>query len=149
MFIPAGANVHANQWAIHMDPELYPDPETFNPARWLDPPYTTTYRSPLTTYPNLHNFSAFGFGRRICPGQNIAERSLNILTARIAWACDIGRATDVAGQPIDPPSYDYTSGFNVQPKWFPFDLKVGSQDRLHIVKTELDKVLREDPLRKR
>jgi cytochrome P450 len=32
-YIPAGANVHAVQWAIHREPSLYPDPETFNAAR--------------------------------------------------------------------------------------------------------------------
>jgi cytochrome P450 len=61
-FIPAGANIHGVQWAIHRDPELYPDPETFNPARWLEKSYPT-YREPLTTFPNLQNYSSFGFGR--------------------------------------------------------------------------------------
>jgi cytochrome P450 len=116
-FLEAGTNVHGNQWAIHREEALYPDPEIFIPERWLDSKYPT-YREPLTTYPNLQNYSAFGFGRRICPGQNIAERSLNILTARIAWGCDISKKNGVA-----PPLYDYTSGFNVQPKPFDFVLK--------------------------
>ena len=115
-FIAKGTNVHGNQWAIHREDTLYPDPETFIPERWLEPSYPT-YKEPLTTYPNLQNYSAFGFGRRICPGQNIAERSLNILAARIAWGCDVGRKDGV-----DPPLYDYTSGFNVQPKPFDFVL---------------------------
>ncbi|KAL6887113.1 cytochrome P450 [Trichoderma evansii] len=53
---------------------------------WLEPSWPT-YREPLTQFPNLQNFSAFGFGRRICPGQSIAERSLNIVVARIGWGC--------------------------------------------------------------
>ena len=103
-WIPKGTNVHANQWlvthfaalfccliqielktprAIHRDPELYPDPDSFNPARWLEPAYPT-YCEPLSTYPNLQNISAFSFGRRICPGLNIAERLLNIVVVRLA-----------------------------------------------------------------
>jgi hypothetical protein len=147
-FIPAGTNVHANQWAIHRDPDLYPDPESFNPDRWLDPKFPT-YKEPLSTYPNLHNYSAFGFGRRICPGQNIAERSLNILTSRIAWACDLAKAKDAAGKEIAVPLYDYTAGFNVQPKPFPFELRVRSPERLKVVEQELDGVMREDPLARR
>ena len=94
--------------AIHRDPELYPDPEVFNPGRWLSPDYPT-YREPLDKYPNLQNFSAFGFGRRICPGMNIAEKSLYIVIARLAWT------TKIAKRPgFRVPWYDYTAGFNVR-----------------------------------
>lgn len=31
--IPAGATVTAMAYAIHMDPEIYPDPMTFDPER--------------------------------------------------------------------------------------------------------------------
>ena len=34
-FIPAGATVIQNIWAIFRDPEIYPQPETFNPDRFL------------------------------------------------------------------------------------------------------------------
>ena len=116
-FLRAGTNIHGNQWAIHREAALYPDPESFIPERWLEPGYPT-YKEPLSTFPNLQNFSAFGFGRRICPGQSIAERSLNLLVARIAWACEIRRKPGV-----DVPLYDYTTGFNVQPKHFEFELR--------------------------
>ncbi|PVH90895.1 cytochrome P450, partial [Periconia macrospinosa] len=122
VFFPKGTNVHPNQWAIHREEALYPDSETFNPERWLSPSFPT-YREPLSVYPNLQNFSAFGFGRRFCPGVNIAERSLNILTARIAWACHISKKKDEDGRDIDVPWYDYSAGFNVQPNWFPFALR--------------------------
>jgi hypothetical protein len=60
-------------------------------------------------------------GENDCPGQNIAERSLNILAARIAWRFEIGKKGGT-----DPPLYDYTSGFNVQPK--PFDSVVEGEE---------------------
>ena len=34
-FIPAGATVIQNAWAVCRDPEMYPDPEVFNPDRFL------------------------------------------------------------------------------------------------------------------
>jgi len=33
--IPEGATVIQNIWAIFRDPNIYPDPETFNPDRFL------------------------------------------------------------------------------------------------------------------
>lgn len=146
IFIPAGTNVHANQWAIHRDLDLYPDPESFNPERWLDPKYPT-YREPLSTYPNLHNFSAFGFGRRICPGQNIAEGSLTLLTARIAWLCDLEPVKDEHGKSVLPGLYDYTAGFNVQPNWFPFVLTGRDVGRIQVLGREHEVHTKSDPLR--
>lgn len=57
---------------ISKDPELFPEPEAFKPERFLD-----------TTEPRLVNFDLpFGFGRRICPAQFVAEKSLFITISR-------------------------------------------------------------------
>lgn len=77
-----------------------------------------TYKEPLNVYLNLQNFSAFGFGRRICSRQNIAEKSLNILVARIAWACEIHKEEGNAYG-----DYEYAKEFNMQPVKFLFVLK--------------------------
>ncbi|KAK5991543.1 Cytochrome P450 monooxygenase virE [Cladobotryum mycophilum] len=146
-FIPAGTNIHPNQWAIHRDVELYPNPEAFRPERWLEPAYLT-YREPLSIYPNLQNYSCFGFGRRICPGQHIAERSLHLLSMRIAWACSLSKEKDRNGEFISIPPYDYTKGFNVQPNPFHFELKARSEERLRLVMEALVKGKASDPLGK-
>ena len=147
LFIPANTVIHPNQWAIHREPELYPQPESYLPERWLDSSYRTTFKSPLSVYPNLHNYSNFGFGRRICPRQNIAERNLYLLAARIAWAANISKAKDGEGNEIDPPLNDYTAGFNAQPKWFPFELQVRSQERWAVIEEELKRGAESEPLK--
>lgn len=145
-FIPAGTNIHPNLWAIHRDEVLYPDPETFNPARWLAPEFPT-YQEPLTKFPNLQNYSAFGFGRRICPGQYLAERSLYIVAARLAWAVEFNKRRGSDGKAIEVSDWDYTSGFNTQPRAFAFDLKARDGKRVEVLEEALKQAMRDDPLR--
>ena len=124
--------MHGVQWAVHRGEELYPDGETFNPERWLDPRYPT-FKEPLEQQPNLKRFSAFGYGRRICPGLETAERSFFIQVACLAWACHISKKIDSVGKEVPVAWYDYTEGSNVAPKPFVFDLKARSQDKIDIM----------------
>lgn len=55
--IPAGATVIQNVWAIFRDPTIYPDPEAFNPDRFLKDGKI----NPLVLDPEGR---AFGAGRR-------------------------------------------------------------------------------------
>jgi hypothetical protein len=77
---------------------------------------------------------------------NIAERSLYILPARVMWACRITKAKDANGADITPPSYDYTTGFNAQPKAFTFHLEARSEQRRLMVEEEWREAEKEDPL---
>lgn len=76
-YIPAGATVIGCHWAISRDPVVFPDPETFNPRRWL----TEEGRIRMDM-----QFYTYGFGRRVCPGQHIANRSLYINLALLLWS---------------------------------------------------------------
>jgi hypothetical protein len=76
--------------AISRDPEIYPDPETFNPLRWLKPEYPT-YQEPLAQFPTIINSSQFGYGRRVCQGQTVADEDLLIGIGSIAWLFNISK----------------------------------------------------------
>ncbi|KAJ5050651.1 uncharacterized protein L3040_002526 [Drepanopeziza brunnea f. sp. 'multigermtubi'] len=88
--IPAGATIHALEWAMTRDPLTYPSPEEFNPARYLDPSFPT-FRAPLTVYPNLKSHTQFGFGRRTCTGIEIVEQELFLVMGGLAWAFDFSK----------------------------------------------------------
>ncbi|KAL0948574.1 hypothetical protein HGRIS_011133 [Hohenbuehelia grisea] len=87
--IPKGASVIGNIWSIGRDPAVYPDPETFNPQRWLNE--EGRLREDMRTF-------SWGSGRRVCPGQHIATNSVFLNTALIQWAFSL--STDPA-HPID------------------------------------------------
>ncbi|KIJ67582.1 hypothetical protein HYDPIDRAFT_174015 [Hydnomerulius pinastri MD-312] len=87
--IPAGTTVFGNHWAISRDPEVFPDPEKFDLTRWLTS--DGKLRGDL-------KFPYFGFGRRICPGQHVANRSIFINALLILWSFRISIDTS---KPID------------------------------------------------
>jgi hypothetical protein len=79
--------------AISRDPDMYPDPEAFNPLRWIDPKFPT-YQEPLTQYPTIINSTQFGYGRRTCQGQTVTDEDLFIGIGSIAWLFDIKKAQE-------------------------------------------------------
>ncbi|KAJ7781994.1 cytochrome P450 [Mycena maculata] len=101
--IPAGATVLGNSWAILHDEAIFgPNTDEFIPERWLteDGEINTEMRNPGV---------AFGFGRRVCPGKDMAQRSVWICAASILAVFNINNSVDKNGVPIEP-SGEYTSG---------------------------------------
>ncbi|PVH92621.1 cytochrome P450 [Periconia macrospinosa] len=102
--IPKGATIVGGHWAISMDEELYPNPDEFEPERFL--------KNPDLPY------SQFGFGRRKCIGQYIGNNSMMINVSRMLWAYDIKKGWEIVdGKKIeaDVGRLDFVSGFNSPP----------------------------------
>ncbi|KAI0042144.1 cytochrome P450 [Auriscalpium vulgare] len=92
-FIPKGTLVIANAWSILHDPAVYPDPETFNPERFLTDDGQFKDDLALSV--------AFGGGKRICPGRFLAESTLFMSTATVLSACTVGRKDDSKYGPLE------------------------------------------------
>ncbi|KAF8597618.1 cytochrome P450 [Ceratobasidium sp. AG-I] len=60
--IQKGTTVEANIWALMHESKTYPNPHVFDPERFLKP----------IPDPDPRRF-LFGFGRRVCPGQHVAN----------------------------------------------------------------------------
>ncbi|KAI0405429.1 cytochrome P450 [Xylaria palmicola] len=134
-FIPAGATVHALEWAMTRDETVYPDCDTFNPARWLEPQYPT-YREPLTEHPKLSGFSQFGFGRRTCQGLPLVEQDLFLAMGGMAWALDVRRKRRPGAGAGEVPVHwnDYTPLLIAKPEAFEFDAVVRDEERLELLR---------------
>ncbi|KAF9002774.1 cytochrome P450 [Cyathus striatus] len=112
MYIPKGSTIYANLYSITQDDEMFPDPNTFNPERFLN-----------NNDPRFVNYTlSFGFGRRFCPGMHIAYQSLFILVSRVLWAFDIVPITDNSGKPKIPSPDNLTSGLVARPKELQYHL---------------------------
>ncbi|KAI9734029.1 MAG: hypothetical protein M1834_002686, partial [Cirrosporium novae-zelandiae] len=44
--VPAGTEVGINPWIVHRDPEIFPDPDTFKPERWISNTNSNNSSSP-------------------------------------------------------------------------------------------------------
>lgn len=64
--IPPGVPVGMDQFHMHTNPDIFPEPEKFKPERWLNNPTGPDGVKPLSTY-----MTAFGKGTRMCAGLNM------------------------------------------------------------------------------
>jgi len=73
--------------------EVYPEPEVFNPDRFLHPSSQSAHE---------HLEAVWGFGRRVCPGRTFAEGSLWLCMANFIATMNIEKAVDGDGNPVTP-----------------------------------------------
>lgn len=103
MCVPKGARIHLNAWAIHRDERRHADPERFWPGRYMEDTLNTQQSLNLADATKRDHF-AFGAGRRVCPGMNVAERSLGVAMMRILWAFDV-KLSPGTSLPLDPQDF--------------------------------------------
>ena len=83
--------------AITRNEELYPEPERFDPERFIGRMDSEAARQVD---------AIFGFGRRVCPGKTFAEGNVWLLMVNIVATMNIEKPVDEMGQPITPnPEY--------------------------------------------
>lgn len=89
--IPKGAIVAVSPWVMHRSPDLWPNPEGFDPARFLEPD------------PNRHKLAylPFGAGPRTCIGNVFALTEMQIILPIIVQrvALELVPGTEIA---LDP-----------------------------------------------
>lgn len=122
----------STQRAIHRDSSLYPDPDKFDPTRYLDKPLSAAeYINAPDSYERDH--FAYGAGRRVCPGVHVAERSLFINVARVLWGFDISRAVDAGGNEVEP-NTKTVPGFLTVPQPFECAIRPRSAGRARVIR---------------
>lgn len=80
--LPEGANVVLSPFATHHDPELYPEPRRFLPARWE------------ALRPSPYEYMPFGAGPRICIGAAFAQQALRLILPTLLQRVRITVARD-------------------------------------------------------
>lgn len=78
--VPPGTLILIDAWGVHHDPELYPDPERFQPERFL------------AEAPEPYSWLAFGGGAHRCIGAALAELEIKVALATILQKAEIAPA---------------------------------------------------------
>lgn len=122
MHIPKGAVLLPAAWWFLQDPDVYKDPGTFDPERFLEP---RTEPDPTT--------EAFGYGRRICPGRYFADSSLFINIVRTLASFHFSKATGTNELEVKP-----KPGVLTHPAKFDFQIKPRSDKHVDLIR-QLDR----------
>ncbi|RAK95668.1 cytochrome P450 [Aspergillus ibericus CBS 121593] len=124
--IPEGAILVPNVWSFFHNPTTYPAPSTFNPDRFLGP-------NPQPD-PRIY---AFGFGRRICPGQLLAEKNIYLTVARALAVLNVRKKVR-DGKEV-PIRVDFFPGTISHPVPFEVDVK-GRSEKHEMLVREVESV---------
>jgi len=125
-FIPKGSIVIANIWNIAHDENNYKDPMVFKPERFIK-------REDYTPELDPHEF-VFGFGRRRCPGEGLADANVFIAMAMSLSVFNIEKAKDENGNEIIP-SIDFLSGTVCHLKPFDYNVSLRTPDTEYLVQS--------------
>ncbi|KAK5174015.1 uncharacterized protein LTR77_001095 [Saxophila tyrrhenica] len=131
--IPKGGLLIPNIWygrqfskLFTHDAQVYEDPMTFNPERFLSSPPP----------PDPQDF-VFGFGRRICPGKLLAETSVWLTVAKSLAVFEISKGVE-NGVEVEP-DIRFTPGIISHP--MPFKASIKPRSKQHedlILKVEAE-----------
>ncbi|HET6997349.1 MAG TPA: cytochrome P450 [Solirubrobacterales bacterium] len=77
-----GCSLVANGYLIHHDPDIYPDPYSFRPERFLD------------ESPGTYTWIPFGGGRRRCLGASFALLEMKVVLRALLGTCELRAAGD-------------------------------------------------------
>ena len=100
--IPKGCWTQGNVWAIHHNERDFPEPDRFNPRRYLD-------TEDARPFPGEKGYMTFGWGRRSCAGQYLAEQGTYLSVCRLVWAFRVEPAVVAeTGEEVPVDIFDYS-----------------------------------------
>ncbi|KAJ6585036.1 cytochrome P450 [Mycena capillaripes] len=127
-FIPKGATVISNIWAMTRDESIYLEPDRFNPDRFFTAEGKLNEDDTVLT---------FGFGRRICVGRHNAEATVWATIVSVLSMFNIAKATDAAGNEIEIEP-NYSDGLVSHPLNFACSITPRSETAKNLVRASAE-----------
>ncbi|KAK4712134.1 hypothetical protein R3W88_006647 [Solanum pinnatisectum] len=116
--VSRGTMLLVNAWAIHRDPLLWEDPDSFKPERFEDVEVESWKLLP------------FGMGRRACPGSGLAQRVVGLALGTLVQCFEWKRVSDE--------KVDLTEGKGLTtPKAEPLMVRCKAREIVHKLRSEI------------
>ncbi|KAA1473597.1 cytochrome P450 [Dentipellis sp. KUC8613] len=129
--IPKDTTILVNIWGMNHDPEVFDDPERFNPDRFMESKFGTKAGADDA---GRDKELEFGYGRRFCVGVHLAMASIKMNIVNLLWAFDFSHARDpVTKVPIAADINSFVQGTTLAPKPFVCDIQPRSAARTRII----------------
>ncbi|KAF7374700.1 O-methylsterigmatocystin oxidoreductase [Mycena sanguinolenta] len=126
-FIPKGSAVVTNIWGMTRDTNLFEDPNSFKPERFLKDGQLSDDSCDFI----------FGFGRRICPGQDYALATVWLFVVSVLSVFTVSKAKNELGEDIEVEERYTSTGLISQPLPFPYSISPrNSQAQILIEQTQ-------------
>ncbi|KAG8444187.1 hypothetical protein GDO86_009391 [Hymenochirus boettgeri] len=118
--IPKNTVVFVNQWSVNHDPQKWPNPEEFNPSRFLDD-------NGLLNKDKVSNVMIFSVGKRRCIGEELSKIQLFMFSSILLHQCTF------RANPDDTLNLQGDYGLSIKPKPFRLNmmLRNGNLDVLN------------------
>ncbi|KAG8504781.1 Cytochrome P450 1B1 [Galemys pyrenaicus] len=103
--IPKDTVIFINQWSVNHDPVKWPNPEDFNPARFLD-------KDGFINKDLASSVMIFSVGKRRCIGEELSKMQLFLFISILAHQCNF------RANPEETSKMDFNYGLTIKPKEF-------------------------------
>ncbi|KAF2158991.1 hypothetical protein M409DRAFT_30526 [Zasmidium cellare ATCC 36951] len=84
IYVPKGATVGVSVYALHHDPDIYPEPYSYDPERWLKQSQDRRMQA---------TFCPFLKGPRACPGKTMAYFAMQLALFHLVYGAPQGGVT--------------------------------------------------------
>lgn len=91
------------------------------------------FKAPLTVYPRLKGHHIFGRGKRVCPGQDLAEAELLVFCGNLLKFFTLEPKMSDADEPIWPDPERWTTDVIGGPLPFECEIKIRDTERRALV----------------
>lgn len=127
--IPKDTVVFVNQWSVNHDPEKWPNPEDFDPARFLD-------KDGFIDKDLAGSVMIFSVGKRRCIGEELSKMQLFLFISILAHECNF------KANPDEPPKMDFDYGLTIKPK--SFKINVTLRESMELLDSAVQKLQAEE-----
>lgn len=127
--IPKDTVVFVNQWSVNHDPVKWPNPEDFDPARFLD-------KDGFLNKDLASSVMIFSMGKRRCIGEELSKIQLFLFISILVHQCNF------KANPDEPSKMDFTYGLTVKPK--SFKINVTLRESMELLDSTVQKLQAEE-----